>query len=247
MTFCIAMKVKEGIVGIADTRITTGVEWITAKKISIIQRDRHAMLLMTSGLRSARDKALTYFNEVLENRDQEFNKLYKAVNAFAAQVRLVASEDKAALDDSGVSFNLHTLIGGQLENDPEPKLYMLYPQGNWVEVSQGTPYYVIGESSYGKPLLDRALTYDTDMKTALKMGILAFDATRAAATDVSYPVDVVWYQAGSYKLNYHRYTQADLAEASKWWENYLREGIDGLPSDWVQQDMGKKKGKVHRI
>jgi putative proteasome-type protease len=239
MTFCIGMKVRDGLVGIADTRVTSGVEWIRAGKITVIERERHSMFIMTSGLRSARDKALTYFNEVLEERDESFDKLYKAVNAVAEQVRRVSSEDKAALAEAGYNFNLNCIIGGQLENDREHKLYLLYPQANWVEVTLGTPYYAIGESSYGKPLLDRALTYDTNMETALKIGFLAFDATRIAATDVDFPIDVVLYRQDSYSIVRHRYEVDELRPVSQWWQKRLVDSIQSIPSEWTQVIMNK--------
>jgi len=235
MTFCIAIKVEDGLVGIADTRVTSGVECITAKKVTVFEHDRHSIFLMTSGLRSARDKALTYFNEVLEEQDQSFDKLYKAVNAFGAQVRRVMVEDKDALAESGLSFNLFTLIGGQLENDTEHKLFLLYPQGNWVEVGRGTPYYTIGESSYGKSLLDRALTYQASMRTALKIGFLAFEATRRATTDVYYPIDIVLYKKDSYQVIQHHYQMEDLAEIGDWWQDRIVQSIRELPSHWLDQ------------
>ena len=117
VTFCIGMKVKEGLVGIADTRVTSGVEWITAHKINLIERPNHSMFIMTSGLRSARDKALTYFNEVIEEQDPSFDRLYKAVNALAQQVRRVIIEDRPLLSANGYTFNLNCIVGGQLEND----------------------------------------------------------------------------------------------------------------------------------
>jgi len=239
MTFCIAMKVRDGLVGLADTRITTGVEQITARKVTVHQHGRHSMFLMTSGLRSARDKALTYFEEVLAESGETFDKLYKAVNAFAAQVRRVAKEDKQALAEGGLNFNLYSIVGGQLENDTEHKLYLLYPQANWVEVSQGTPYYVIGESSYGKPLLDRCLTYNTPIETALKLGFLGFDATRTAATDVGYPLDVVLYRRGTFSMVEHRFESKDLHDVSDWWQAHLQHGLDELPDAWVGPVMAK--------
>jgi putative proteasome-type protease len=239
MTFCLSMKVEEGLVGLADTRVTSGVEQITARKVTVHEHGRHSMFLMTSGLRSVRDKALTYFSEMLERQDETFDKLYKAVNAFAEQIRRVAREDKKALHEAGLTFNLYATVGGQLENDTEHKLYLIYPQANWVEVSQGTPYYVIGESSYGKPLLDRCLTYQTPMERALKLGYLAFDATRAAAVDVGFPLDVVLYRRGSFTVVQHRYVRDDLKHVSDWWQEYLRAGVDGLPAEWVSSALSK--------
>ena len=112
MTYCLGIKVKQGLVAIADTRITSGTETSIKKKITIEQKDKFSLFIMTSGLRSVRDKALVYFNELLETT--EYNKLYKAVNAFGEQVKRVASEDKAALEKAGFKFDLNTIIGGQI-------------------------------------------------------------------------------------------------------------------------------------
>lgn len=233
MTFCLGMKVEEGLVAIADTRITTGSEQITAKKISVHQHGRHSLFIMTSGLRSARDKAVTYFDEVLEEESESFDKLYKAVNKFAEQIRRVASEDKDALDDAGLTFNLFAVVGGQLERDNEHKLYLLYPQGNWVEVTRGSPYYIIGESSYGKPMMDRVLHYECSLEVALKAGYLAFDATRTSATDVGFPLDVVLYRRDSYKLLEQRLTRDQLWPVSEWWQERIRDAVAEAPSEWA--------------
>lgn len=238
MTFCLGMKVEDGLIGIADTRVTTGVECITARKVSIHQHGRHSMFLMTSGLRSVRDKAVTYFDEAISESDQTFDKLFKAVNVFAAQIRRVAEEDKDALDKAGLVFNLHALVGGQLENDQEHKLYLIYPQGNWVEVSEGTPYCIIGETGYGKPLLDRVLRYNSSMDLAMKVGFLAFDATRTSSTSVEYPIDVVLYRHDTFDIVEHRFEKEDLAEISSWWQSRIYDSVEKLPSNWVDRLLG---------
>lgn len=232
MTFCIAMKVETGIVAIADTRLTSGSERSTARKVHVFEHGKHSYFLMTSGLRSVRDKALTYFLDEIQEEDRKYDKLYKAVNGFAGQLRRVWAEDKEALEDSGLTFNLYTLIGGQLENDDEHKLFLLYPQGNWVEVSQGTPYYLIGESAYGRPLLERSLQYSSPLQTALKVGCLAFFSTRAATTDVDFPIDVAIYERDSFEMQQHRYAHEDLAHVNKWWQDRLRESVRELPDEW---------------
>ncbi|CAI2719256.1 peptidase [Nitrospina watsonii] len=234
MTFCIGIKVAEGLVGIADSRLTSGTEHVQARKLSIHQPGGKPMFVMSSGLRSARDKVITYFDEVLEAEEENFDKLYKAVNRLASQVRKVADEDKKALEESNLAFNLHALVGGQLEKDAEPKLYMIYPQANWVEIGQGTPYHIIGNSAYGKPICDRALRYDTDLKMALKIGALAFDATRQSATDVGFPLDVVVYQAETKTMLQHSYKERDLRQVSQWWKNQIQRSLQALPSDWVE-------------
>ncbi|MBM3262506.1 MAG: peptidase [candidate division Zixibacteria bacterium] len=239
MSFCLGIKVKDGLIGMADTRLISGTERSTARKVTIHQYGRHSLFLMTSGLRSVRDKALTYFEEMMEEQEQTFDRLYKAVNAFGEQVRRVAREDKLALEESGLGFNLFSLIGGQLERDSEHKLYMLYPQANWVEINPGTPYYVIGETGYGKPLLDRALRYETDLETAMKIGYLAFDATRTSATDVDFPVDIVLYRRDSYQMIEKRYEHADIMETADWWQMQMVRLVSEAPASWTAPMFGK--------
>lgn len=235
MTFCLGMKMEDGLVAIADTRITSGTEMTTARKLTIYQHDRHAMFMMTSGLRSVRDKAITYFDEVIEESDEKFDKLYKAVNAFGEQIRRVAREDRDALNDNGLSFDVHCLVGGQLENDAEHKLYLLYPAGNWIEIGVGTPYHIIGESGYGKPIIRRTFEHTDSLKHALKVGVLAFDSTRISAADVDYPIDVLVYPGGSYRMYQKRYNEEDLREQREYWQERLRTGVTELPAGWVDQ------------
>src|ERR1700710_1313692 len=208
MTYCLGIKVKEGLVAIADTRITSSTDTTVKKKITVEQKDNFSLFIMTSGLRSVRDKAIVYFMELLETK--EFNKLYKAVNAFGEQVKRVAEEDKVALEKAGFKFDLNTIIGGQLKDDHEHKLFLLYPEGNWVELGQGAPYVIIGNSGHGKAILNRTLTENTNMKVALKAGFLSFDSTRVSSNNVDFPIDVVVYKRDSYSMVEQRYEQKDL-------------------------------------
>jgi putative proteasome-type protease len=234
MTFCLGIKVADGLVAIADTLITAGSECTTAAKIFTYQHERQALFIMTSGLRSVRDKALTYFEEVLDETGPTFDRVFKALNAFALQVRRVADEDRAALTASGLDFNIHALVGGQFERDREHRLYLLYPQANWIEIGQGTPSQIIGAAGYGKPVLDRTLKYADPMSFALKVGCLAFDSTRISAADVDFPIDVVLYERGSFALVEQRYEKQDLAEISNWWQERLRQSVNELRADWIE-------------
>ncbi len=233
MTFCLAMKLKDGLVAIADTRLTSGNETTTAKKIFKYEQSKHSLFILTSGLRSVRDKAITYFDEDIEENFQKYNKLYKAVNAFAKQLRRVADEDKQILRESGYDFNLNSIIGGQLENDAEPKLYLVYPQGNWVEIGEASPFVIIGNSGYGKPILNRVVKYESSLKFALKCGFLSFDSTRKSANDVDFPIDVMLYKNDSFEINEHRFEKEDLTEVSQLWGSMLSESVKIIPEDWM--------------
>lgn len=235
MTYCLGIKVKEGLVAIADTRITSGSETTTAKKITIHHQGANKLFLMTSGLRSIRDKAVTYFEEVLENQSADFDKMYKVVNAFGEQLRRVAAEDKQPLAESGLYFNLFTIVGGKLAHDKEHKLYMLYPEGNWIEIGEATPFTIIGNSGYGKPILNRILTYDSSLRFALKTGFLSFDSTRVSANDVGYPLDVVIYREDNGQMVEQRYDEDDTGEFGELWGERLKDLINQFPDDWTNE------------
>ncbi len=211
------------------------------------QGKRYAFFIMTSGLRSVRDKAMTYFEEAMEKKGSNFDRLFKVVNLLATQVRQVSAEDRQALHQGGFDFNINALIGGQMANDKEPKLYLLYPQGNWVEVDQGTPYQIIGSTPYGKPVLDRTLKYTDPMSIALKVGCLAFDSTRISAADVDFPADVVLYRTNSFEMVEKRLEKEDLKESSDWWQNRLRQSVNELPTDWMDEVFTQLKGPIHVI
>jgi putative proteasome-type protease len=234
VTFCLGIKVREGLIGIADTRITSGMQTLHARKITVIDDEGQSLLLMTSGLRSLRDKVLTYFEEVLEERPAGFDKLYKAANSLAEQVRRVAGEDAEALRKADLEFDLNCLIGGKLANDKEHKLYMLYPQANWVEVGTGTPYCILGETSYGKALLDRVLRYESSLEEALKIGYVAFDSTHRSTSVVGFPMDVVVFKPESDQMLTCRYDYDELRQVSERWTYALRRQIEKLPADWME-------------
>lgn len=237
MTYCLGIKVKEGLVGIADTRITSGTD--TSQKVKIIteQKENYSLFLMTSGLRSIRDKAIVYFSELIE-RD-EYDKLYMAVNAFGEQVRRVAVEDKEYLEKSGFKFDLHTIIGGQLKGDEEHRLFLLYPEGNWVELGQGAPFVVVGNSGHGKAILNRTLNEHSSLRLALKTGFLAFDSTRVSSNNVDFPIDVVLYEKDSFYIAEHRYEKKDLENVSAQWALELKNALQNLPEDWMDVTFNK--------
>lgn len=244
MTYCVGIKVKSGIIGISDTRITSGNETTQAKKVFTVNKNKHSFFIMTSGLRSVRDKAITYFKEIIDEDDESFNKLYKAVNAFADQVKRAAGEDKEALQEAGLIFNLFALVGGQLQDDNEHKIYLLYPEGNWVEISEGSPFMIIGNNGYGKPILDRVLKYNSSLKYALKAGFLSFSATRVSANDVDFPIDVVYYEKDSFNIIEKRYRKEELQKIAKIWQKELSDAVNKLPEQWIDKIINDSPKKI---
>ena len=243
MTFCLGISVEEGLVGIADTRVLSGRESQMAKKVATYQGPGFSFFIMNSGLRSLRDKVLYFFEEEYSKNISVRDRLFKIVNLYAKQVRRVSDEDSKALKEGELSFNTHSLVGGQMSSDSSHRLFLVYPEGNWVEVGPDTPYQLIGNSSFGKPILERALTHEDPLLYAFKLGILAFDATRRCAADVDFPIDVMLYNRGSFNIVEHRYGNDDLLEISRWWQKRMRAAVDELPSAWVEAAFSKLGAK----
>ncbi len=234
MTFCLGISVDDGLVGIADTRVLSGNECLVAKKTATYQGPGFSFFVMASGLRSARDKILLSFEEAFSRQTMVRERLYKVVNLYAEQVRKVAQQDRAALEENGLKFNAHSLIGGQGSGDSEHRLFLVYPEGNWVEIGPDTPYQIIGASGYGKPILERSLHRRDSMIYSYKVGLLAFDATRLCAADVDFPIDVLLYTRGSFEIIERRYDRDDLRSISDWWQERMRKAVQDLPAQWIE-------------
>jgi len=234
MTFCLGITVEQGLIAIADTRVVAGNECLVARKTASHQGPGFAFFVTTSGLRSLRDKILLYFEEAFARESAARDRLYKIVNLYARQVRRVAEEDTDALHRAELNFNLFSLIGGQTAGDSSHRLFLVYPEGNWVEIGPDTPYQIIGASGFGKPILERSLTRSDSMQYAFKVGLLAFDATRLCAADVDFPMDVILYSRGSFSLVEQRYERDDLREISAWWQERMRRSVHDLPAEWIE-------------
>src|SRR5882724_13222100 len=175
MTFCLGITVEDGLVGIADTRVLSGTESLIAKKVATYQGPGYSFFIMNSGLRSLRDKVLLCFEEAFTQQTSARERLFKLVNLYAAQVRRIANEDAKSLEENDLHYNIHSLIGGQMTGDGSHRLFLVYPEGNWVEVGPDTPYQIIGNSGFGKPILERSVTRSDSLLYAFKVGVLAFD------------------------------------------------------------------------
>jgi putative proteasome-type protease len=244
MTFCLGITVEEGLVGIADTRVLSGNECLVARKTATYQGPGFSFFVMNSGLRSLRDKILLYFEEAFARDTQSRDRLFKVVNLYAQQVRRVAQEDGEALQRAELCFNAFSLIGGQMAGDSVHRLFLVYPEGNWVEVGPDTPYQIIGATGFGKPILERSLTRCDSMLYAFKVGILAFDATRLCASDVDFPIDVLLYSRGSHELVEYRFQSDDLRQISNWWQERMRHSVEDLPSEWIENAFNRLTGQT---
>src|SRR5512143_4265169 len=121
MTYCLGIRVRDGLIALADGRVTSGSQMAVVRKVTMLGTGRHRFFIMTSGLRSVRDKVMTYLRrDVDPDGEHGFNSMLKAVTAFTRSLRQVAKEDREALEESDLKFNLHAIIGGQLPEDRQP-------------------------------------------------------------------------------------------------------------------------------
>lgn len=234
MTYCLGIKTRHGLVALADGRVTSGNQMAAARKLMMFG-EQHRLFVMTSGLRSVRDKVVTYFRRDLAAQpEQMFPTLVDAMTAFAQRLREVAAEDREALQAAELTFNLHAIIGGKLSQDSAPMLFLIYPEGNWIEIDERAPYVSIGSTAYGKPILDRALRYDTDLRDAVKLAYLSFDSTRFSSVDVGYPIDILTYSNHDRTWREAGFEYDDMVEQRQWWNEHITALAARMPDGpWV--------------
>jgi putative proteasome-type protease len=199
MTYCCGILVREGLVMIADTRTNAGLDNIsTFRKLHVFSHPGERILAIASaGNLAISQSVISTLTEGLENADTgETETLMNAPTMFqAAQrigraVRNVHRLEGNALKAEDISFDVSFLFGGQIRGGPM-RLFMIYSAGNFIECTTDTPYLQIGEHKYGKPVLDRAISYDVDLYDALKIALISMDSTMRSNLGVGMPIDIL--------------------------------------------------------
>jgi putative proteasome-type protease len=199
MTYCIGILVDEGLVMLADTRTNAGLDNIaTFRKLHAFEKPGEAtMAIATAGNLAVSQAVVSHLRAGLkETRDAAPEKLIEQPTMFdAAQlagraIRKVFHDDGHALEQHQASFDVTMLLGGQIKGQP-PSLFMLYKAGNFIESTQDTPFLQIGEHKYGKPILDRAVSFETSVEDSLKLALISMDSTMRSNLGVGLPLDLV--------------------------------------------------------
>jgi putative proteasome-type protease len=199
MTYCCGILVREGLVMIADTRTNAGLDNVsTFRKLYVYtEPGERIMALAASGNLSLSQTVRSTLIEGVENHETgEIETLMNAPSMFqAAQrigrvVRSIQSQEGKALAAAEVDHDVAFLFGGQIKGG-RLRLFMIYSAGNFIECTTDTPYLQIGEHKYGKPVLDRAISFDTDLYDALKIGLISMDSTMRSNLAVGLPIDIL--------------------------------------------------------
>jgi putative proteasome-type protease len=199
MTYCVGLSVKDGLVMIADTRTNAGIDNIaTFRKLHTFEAPgERVMAVCTSGNLSVSQSVISMLQDGLENPETgaietltSMPSMFKAAQLIGRAIRTVYAIDGRSLAQQNASFDVSLLFGGQIKGG-RMRLFMIYSAGNFIECTPDTPYLQIGEHKYGKPILDRAVGYNTEMMDALKIGLISMDSTMRSNLGVGMPLDLI--------------------------------------------------------
>lgn len=235
MTYCLGIKLREGLICLADGRITSGGQVSIARKASLHGPDDRQFCIMTAGLRSLRDKTISYLDQDLASSPATAKTMIEVLEIYTRSLRRVAEEDQEALEASHLSFDLSAIVAGQMSDDPGPSMFLVYPEGNWIEVTERSPHISIGATAYGKPILDRILSFDTPLDLALQIAFLSFDSTRVSAASVGFPLDMLTLTKDR-QWRKIELESDDVAGLRQWWNDKITELAASMPTGpWVDR------------
>src|SRR6476646_7330077 len=199
MTYCCGILVRGGLVMIADTRTNAGLDNIsTFRKLHVFEQPgERIMAIASSGNLSISQSVVSMLREGVENkatgeRETLMNAptMFQAAQRIGRVVRDLQNDEGPVLEASDVRFDVSFLFGGQIRGE-KLRLFMVYSAGNFIECTIDTPYLQIGEHKYGKPVLDRAVTYETELYDSLKLALISMDSTMRSNLGVGMPIDIL--------------------------------------------------------
>ncbi|MGZ5001634.1 MAG: peptidase [Chthoniobacterales bacterium] len=241
MTYCLGMLSRTGAVFLSDSRTSAGMDNITMRsKMRIFEKPGERVIcILSSGNLSLTQATLAMIDEDLMLGDGEPRKktimnrqtVYETVRYIGSKVRAVEKRDRAALEADGFSFNINLIVGGQLAG-MAPEIHLIYPQGNSIHATRESPFLQIGETKYGKPILDRGFNFETPLTDAVKFGLLSLDATMKSNVAVGPPVDILCYEMDSLQANMRTRLEEDdpyLEEIGRRWQDGIIKLVNELP------------------
>ncbi len=206
MTYCVAVKLNAGLVFLSDSRTNAGLDHIsTFRKMIVYEKagDRFMVLLSAGNLSIS--QSVREILQIEQLKDHEggdpitiwnAKSMFDAARVLGSAIRRVYERDAEALKNADVDFNVSVIFGGQIRGE-KMRLFQMYSAGNFIEATNETPYFQVGESKYGKPVLDRVLTPDTPLEEAAKCVLVSMDSTMKSNLSVGLPLDLVVYEANA--------------------------------------------------
>jgi putative proteasome-type protease len=238
MTYCVGLLVDTGLVMLSDSRTNAGVDQInTFRKMATFQQAHDRVLVLMSAGNLAITQAVVNLLHEPPPGSEGLTRFLQASNMFnAARVvgdalREIHERDAESLRELGHEFNGTFILGGQIKGE-EPRLFHIYSAGNFIESTSDTPYFQIGESKYGKPIIDRVISRSSSLAQAAKCALVSMDSTIRSNLSVGPPLDLAIMRRDEFKLATHISIDMDneyFTMIRKRWGFALREVFSQLP------------------
>lgn len=237
MTYCIAASINEGLILVSDSRTNAGIDNVsTHSKMHAFNTgdDRRIILLCSGNLATTQSVLEQMHRDKIKNAEININTVECLSEAASYLGHVSVEKQKQHVSSRGQSaFNPSAsfIVAGQIGTEPHGA-YMVYPEGNSITSSANTPFLQIGESKYGKPILDRFLTLETPIDEAARCCLVSMDSTIRSNASVGAPVEMLIYRKDSFSLRgYYCFEDGDdyLLQLRRSWEAKLREAIAALP------------------
>lgn len=238
MTYCVAMNLRDGMVFMSDSRTNAGVDQVaTFCKLHLFTVPGERMIsLQSAGNLATTQSVLALLRSRASAAEGthllNVSSLYEAAELIGSTIREVMARDTGPQAQSSVDLGCSVLLGGQIRGEHQ-RLFHIYSQGNFIESSQDTLFFQIGESKYGKPIIDRVLTWGTPLREALQCALISFDSTIKSNLSVGMPLDRLVYICDSFSDSLQRRIDEDDAyfqTIRKGWSEGLRHVFSELPA-----------------
>lgn len=245
MTYCLAMSLDRGLVFASDSRTNAGVDHIsTFRKMRIWEKPGdHVIVMLSAGNLAVTQFVSTLIEQGTRTEDPKRNILmaetmFDVARIVGAAVREVHGHDAKHLKEHGADFSLSLIVGGQIKGEA-PRLFMIYAAGNFIECGEDQPFFQVGETKYGKPILDRVITRDLDLMPATKCALLSLNSTIRSNLSVGLPIDLLIYRKDEFRVSLHHTIgeeDAYFADLGQRWGNGLRNLFQVLPDPpWLEE------------
>ena len=237
MTYCVGMLLDQGLVFLSDSRTNAGVDHInTFRKMTVWEQPgERVLVLLTAGNLAISQAVVNLLGERIRAGDacspMNAPNMFEAATCVGNGLREIHRRDAAALKEFGVDFNASLILGGQIAGEA-PRLFQIYAAGNFIEATRDTSYFQIGESKYGKPILDRVINPDTSLDEAAKCALISMDSTIRSNLSVGLPLDLLYYHRDGFAVARHVSIGSDdayFAAIRKRWGEALRGAFHDLP------------------
>jgi putative proteasome-type protease len=241
MTYCVGMRPKAGLVIISDTRTNAGIDNISIyNKLHMLADDGERLIVCASaGSLSVTQSMLSMLQEGLAPLDDESPRrtvgvqptMFRVAQLVGEALSIAWRDISATLKGTGINADVSLLLGGRIGDGPL-MLYLIYSQGNFIECQPDAPYAQIGELKYGKPMLDRALSWTSPLDEAVKVGLISFDSTMRSNLSVGPPLDLIAIHEDRSKPVIRRRIQSDdeyFTALSREWGRLLNEAREHVP------------------